>query len=841
MVEKEEKMITKRLVVVTAILGAVLLLVALMLGNVSADASAAPSAGPEFSLSPPSVTDVAPALAPNDIDTAIVITGTGFSTGLSGTLVVTSPTAHLGSTPLEDVTWVNSTTLHATVLWGLSPGIYTLTVQNPSGRSASLPNALTVTQGIGVWTSGGPHGGVIGNIVLHPTNPSRVYATAEGSGLFVSDDSGEHWRLLLIYRIVKRPAIDLHQPEVIYLGVGNSLLRSEDGGSSWNHIVPPQVPTGEHAYELEAFAHPAISGTVYLAVWGYYDEGTGVYRSSDRGETWAKLTTGLTDTQVSSLAFDPLNPDLIYAATLNGNVFSSADGGNNWEFGAQVTTDTGDFVKRVYVNPFGAHEVWFVDEGCGRVFTSSGPSLLHWEPVTITTGIQSLTFHPTISGTIWAAGGAGLVSTDGGQTWQSAGSGLWPGSLYTHGVKNFAVDAMTNPANPILYAGTGRGMYKSVDGGLSWFESHQDLSGVVVWKLAVSPHDPQELYASTASRGALWSGNGGHSWVELDMPQSGWFADLVVDPITPTRLYFTGEDGSSGTLLPVVRISNDRGASWHTRVLSIPHALQAQGWYGRAYALAVDPSQPGHLLAGIGLYPPGWTGGWVGPRGGLYLSQDYGEHWQMIQPSVPISHVAVIVYDPVDPQIVYAGTRGGTLLKSVDSGVTWQSIYTWPGIPDIVTIAVHPTHHEIALAGLMESARGIPGGEDGLFRSADGGHSWELLSEGSWVWVLAYDAHDPPFLYAGSGGLWRSIDNGQTWEVAAGLSQGDIESLVTTTDGERVIVYVGITSGAIHKSGMTAASAGADLTLLGSGVYRLTALLPTQWVYLPLVVKGYVP
>jgi hypothetical protein len=69
------------------------------------------------------------------------------------------------------------------------------------------------------------------------------------------------------------------------------------------------------------------------------------------------------------------------------------------------------------------------------------------------------------------------------------------------------------------------------------------------------------------------------------------------------------------------------------------------------------------------------------------------------------------------------------------------------------------------------------------------------------------------------------------------MSEGDIESLVTTTDGERVIVYVGITSGAIHKPGVTTASAGTDLTLLGSGVYRLTALLPTEWVYLPLALK----
>jgi photosystem II stability/assembly factor-like uncharacterized protein len=359
-----------------------------------------------------------------------------------------------------------------------------------------------------------------------------------------------------------------------------------------------------------------------------------------------------------------------------------------------------------------------------------------------------------------------------------------------------------------------------------------------VWKLAVSPHDPDELYASTASRGALWSGNGGHSWKELDMPQPGWFADLAVDPITPTHVYFAGEQGSGDLILPVVRISGDRGESWHTVPLSIPQELD--GWSGRTYALAPHPTQPGRVLAGVGLEPGGWRG-WVGPRGGIYLSQDYGEHWEMIQPTVPISHVSVITYDPVDPQIVYAGTRGGTLLKSYNSGATWQPIYTWSGIPDIVTIAVHPADHDMVLAGLTESARGIPGGENGIFVSTDGGNSWELI--GPWPWVLAFDAHDPPFLYCGGcgDGLWRSADNGQSWEVAGGMSQGNIESLVTTTDGERVIVYVGIAGGALTQPGALSPQAGDAAILLGSGVFRLTTVLPSERIYLPLIFRAYVP
>ena len=77
--------------------------------------------------SSPTVGSVDPATAANDIDTSVTITGTGFAA---------TPTASLGSTPLKSVTWVNATTLTATVPWGLDPGAYPLTVVNPDGGSA---------------------------------------------------------------------------------------------------------------------------------------------------------------------------------------------------------------------------------------------------------------------------------------------------------------------------------------------------------------------------------------------------------------------------------------------------------------------------------------------------------------------------------------------------------------------------------------------------------------------------------------------------------------------------------------------------------------------------------
>ncbi len=181
--------------------------------------------GPSASLqSVPTVVQVNPSTAPNDIDISILITGTNF---------VATPTVYLGTTRLEDVNWISDTLLEAVVPWGFTPRAYSLTVENPSGESGSLANAFTVTRGIGVWNSGGPYGGDIWNIVVNPLSPSQILATAMWSGLFASEDMAEQWRPASIGAFPMRPAIDAQNPLVIYASSDGILSRSNDGGVTW--------------------------------------------------------------------------------------------------------------------------------------------------------------------------------------------------------------------------------------------------------------------------------------------------------------------------------------------------------------------------------------------------------------------------------------------------------------------------------------------------------------------------------------------------------------------------------------------------------------------------------
>jgi hypothetical protein len=167
------------------------------------------------------VTAVDPTVAPNDLDTPIIITGTGFTAELSGTLVITQPTAYLGATALEDVNWVSTTTLTATVPWGLITGTYTLTVSNPGGESSSLVDAFTVTQGIGVWTTDGPYGGYIVGIEKKPGTPTTIYALASNVGLFASEDAGGSWELIYKSEGSTDLVFDAQDPEVMYYGAAD--------------------------------------------------------------------------------------------------------------------------------------------------------------------------------------------------------------------------------------------------------------------------------------------------------------------------------------------------------------------------------------------------------------------------------------------------------------------------------------------------------------------------------------------------------------------------------------------------------------------------------------------
>jgi photosystem II stability/assembly factor-like uncharacterized protein len=788
----------------------------------------------------PTVLLVNPTSAPNDLDTPIVITGTHF---------VSTPTVYLGDTSLDDVTWASSTTLEATVPWGMDSGVYTLTVENPGGEAGSLTDALTVTQGIGQWNAGALYGGFFQEVVVNPLTPTTVYAVSD-AGLFCSRDGGQNWTFIYAGTRVGGLAIDGTNPSVLYLNDGGSILfRSDDEGETWINITPvftATQPGGDCRHQTTPWpvTHPENAGTVFTYQCGDSGQPGGLYKSTNEGQNWSPAMIGLTDTQVSELVFHPTDPITMYLGTMNGNIFASPDGGESWTY---VDRPLGH-IRELAVDPFGWHTLWASEHIVPTTTSLSGTvrstNISHTEWITVPDPIDGsfsppihVDFPPVewgevISGTVYRIGLHGelnYVSNDGGQTWDPFAPQVTSGSEL----------AFHPTLSHTMYLGDmAQGVWKTTDGGASWQVVDQGLTAMAPNRLETVPGRPDIVYGAIPvyREGIYKATQGGAEWEFLPVPGVACWGDgcsLLADPFIPNRLYLT--DQVDGRILR----SEDGGRTWpmSATIIHGPHIH----CLASTQALEADPQSPGTLLAGIRAICDDFTS-W---EGDIYRSTDHGETWTTtLSAGQAISPVTDVAFDALTPTIVYAATNRddeGGMLRSTDGGQTWQQMgETIPALDFVQSIAVEQAPPYRVFAWSRHS--------DGLYVSEDHGESWTQAAAPLWgeVAQILCTPQSPSLLYAAKPeGLFRSTDGAQSWagwERASGvLGYVPIYSLATVTATDRVILYAGTTGGYVASGGAQAlglASAGG--TLVNAGVYRYTTR--SAWeVYLPLVFKVYTP
>lgn len=363
-----------------------------------------------------------------------------------------------------------------------------------------------------------------------------------------------------------------------------------------------------------------------------------------------------------------------------------------------------------------------------RAAVGSWTSLLDGGPV------WALAAHPTRRGWLFAGTKTNgvLRSTDSGATWQPANRGLdnrW--------VRAFAFD----PANPsVIFAGLQEGdpaLFKSTDGGNTWRPSAGGLSFNTVLSLAADPRRSRTVYAAAnfgPASGVFRSTDGGASWRARNtgLPAGGVDA-LALSPTTSGLLYA----GAVGVFR-----STDGGASWTPAGLgsSLVVALAVAPHSGALYAAADD---------------------------GLFESSDGGRSW-VRRLDVAIASVAI---DPAAPQEVYAG--GAELWRSTDGGTSWRRADADLQGFSAMAIAPVPGARGLVLAGAADPI-GFTGA---LFRSGDRGASWVVGGRGLVdrnILGFAMDPAAPSTLYVNDGeqGIFRSADGGQHWTAVTTPSLG---------------------------------------------------------------------
>ncbi|MES1258480.1 MAG: hypothetical protein ABUS51_08615 [Acidobacteriota bacterium] len=571
---------------------------------------------------------------------------------------------------------------------------------------------------------------------------------------------------------------------LVLAGAHNGLLYvSRNGGAWWSHVpFPGQFAGVLHALEID----PRSASTWYAGMEGENSWTSGIYKTTDGGQTWTLLppTKGL---GVWSIALWPGNPDVVAAGTSTG-VYLSKNAGAQWS----------------------------------HISTEGDPEL---RPVV------SLAFHPSDSGTLYA-GTTHLPwrTTDGGRTWQSIHDGMIDDS----DVFSIQVDPL-KPSR--VFASACSGVYGSMNGAERWSKLALPGGAFRTYFVAIDPQNDQVIFAGT-TQGLMRSADGGRAWRSVSTEA---VKAVAFDSFVRGRVFFAST--TAGLLVSTDGGNNLRESNFgftnrnFTTLTGAGGDLYSSSVYepvsggvyrtenqGLRWVHAGDaPAEQLLLMAAVPdnaklLFAAGYHG--------LLKSADAGKTWTNYKNPPPGTRITALL--PVSSTALLIGTEQG-LFRTQD-GVAWTRL---------ADIRVDSLSRSGATRLFALTA-------SGALHSEDGGSAWKKCGEPqpSVTWYgLAFDtAAANTALAATSAGLFRSTDNCQSWTPVRGGLRAETASLVLfhpTRPAEAFVsqggkVYVSV-NGGLQWSPLDEEAQGnsgpSSLFVLPSVPDKLFALFPRRGVF----------
>lgn len=404
----------------------------------------------------------------------------------------------------------------------------------------------------------------IDSIAFDSTNSNLTYAVGFGSAYKTTDD-GATWAALTISGNLAAVAVDPANSNILYVGNRfGAALRSTDAGATWLGFSDTRAGRNAKCFGVG-------SGAIYLG-----GDANGVFKSTDQGNTWTEANQGLSNTQVSSVALNPSDPNVVYAGTKRG-VFKSTDGGNQWVLKPASIPGTEDLA----IDPSDPHVIYsvpsaFKSTDAGETWENISSGLI--DPFNLQSIlVHAIAVNPTSPNILYAGSFSGVFkSTNRGRKWTKVSFDVGNENVFSLGI---------NPADPnVMYAGASR-LYKSTDGGTSWSRSTDISTGGRVNSIAIQPSQPNVMYLGTVG-GVLASTDAGANWTRLAVQTEtrSFIVNAVeVSPSSPNILY-------AGTSGGGVFRSGDRGTTWK----QVNDGLMNLD----ALSLAVDPRDPNLVYVG---------------------------------------------------------------------------------------------------------------------------------------------------------------------------------------------------------------------------------------------------
>jgi photosystem II stability/assembly factor-like uncharacterized protein len=596
----------------------------------------------------------------------------------------------------------------------------------------------------------------VGAIALAPSNPNIVWvgtgeansvrSSSWGDGVYRSDDGGKTWQHMGLEgsRHVGRIVVHPKDPRIVYVAALGSLFgpnadrglyKTLDGGATWTKVLS----ASEHTGAVDVAMDPRDPQLLYAALfqrerrnWSFIGGGpeSGLYKSTDGGGTWQKLTNGLPHGDMGriGLAICRSRPDRVYAAVVapDGGIFRSEDRGASWER-RNATVSTHWYYGQIVCDPTDPDRIYvpqtrmYRSEDGGRTFLTDVPGRgVHGDH-------HVIWIDPANSDHLLLGNDGGLyLSNDRGRTWEFV-SQLPIAQYYA-----IAVD-MQEPFY-YVYGGlqdnaswAGPSGTRNADGIVNgdWFVT----SGGDGFYSAADPTDATILY-SESQYGRLLrmdARSGERRTIAPEPPTGGsyrwnWSAPLLISPHDHKTLYFAAN---------VVFKSTDRGDSW--RVVS-PDLTRQLDY---------------HKLPLMGKV---W-------EKGIALHESTADY----------SNISTLVESPRRAGLLAVGTDDGLVQVTRDDGGTWSRVDTFPGVPS--QTAVSRVISSRFVDGVLYAT--FDGHRDNDFRpfvckSADYGRTWKSITanlpEFGSTYSMAEALHNPDLLFVGTEfGVFVTFNGGADW------------------------------------------------------------------------------
>jgi photosystem II stability/assembly factor-like uncharacterized protein len=632
----------------------------------------------------------------------------------------------------------------------------------------------------------------IGAIALAPSNPSTVWVgTGEanirndalpGRGIYVSGDAGHTWKRAGLEHAgqISNIVIDPNDPRAVVVSVfghewgpnpDRGVFRTTDGGATWKKVLFVNETTGAIDLVMEAGNPRVLYATMWEArryPWELVSggSGSGIYRSTDGGDTWKKLTKGLPDGPLGRMAIAaaPTNPRHLYALieAKKGMLWESTDRGDEWKMVSENhLLDVRPFYfSRVFVSPEDERRLYFLSYDL-------------------------------------------VESDDGGKTARPIDRGVH--------VDHHAL--WIDPANPSrMVQGNDGGAYLSTDKGKTW-RYWDNIPIEQFYMVAADSSVPYHLCGGLQDNNG-WCGTS-NSLDRAGIRGSDWFVTaggdgeyVVPAPSKPTIIYADSQNGE------IVRMDTQTHVSRSIRpyLLGVEDKSPAELEYRFNWTspIAVSPNDPDEV----------YLGGNV-----VFHTKDGGAHWEVASPDLtrndkskqvvsggPVDHdlSGAETYDTLlsitiaekDPRVIWTGSDDGVVQVTRDAGKNWTNA-TPKGAPAwarVYQVGISPFDPGTAYA--VFDAHELDDDRPYAYKTSDFGRTWTsiaagLPAEGS-VYVVREDPNRKGFLVAGTDtGLYSSRDGGARWRkiradfptVAVFDVQFARRDLVVATHGRGLFVF----------------------------------------------------